>query len=193
MSGNFLNSATGYINSANTTANYGLESVASHSIGKTVSYMIVILYASLVAPKISSSFAPIVSNMYFRIVFMSLIAWLFTKDPTLSILVAVGYYLTISYLTKNSMAEVESTGVVTSNVAQVLEETAAPAPAPVVPVPVSIPAQVQQQEPLQSSLVQKVPFLSATGLEEEVTIPQGLSLDVENYANTAIDEYHTFN
>jgi hypothetical protein len=189
MSGYILNSATGYINSANTTVNSYMEGVASHSIGKIVLYMVIILYASLVAPKISSSFAPVISNMYFRVAFMSLIAWLFTKDPTLSILVSVGYYLTISYLTKNSMVEVEATGHVSSNVAQVLEEGTNVGPIESVVPPVSIPAQIQQQSPIDttSTLVQdeKVPFLSATGevVEEQEYIPEGLSLDIESYSN----------
>ena len=171
MTNNALNSLSSGLNQANETVNTHLQTVSQHSIGKIVLHMIVILYASLVAPKISSGFAPYISNMYFKIAFMSLIAWVFTKDPTLSILVAVGYFLTISYLTKNSMSEVEETGEMSENVAQALESPA-PVPAPLAP-PAPLPAQVQQADAVEEAAV---PLITATGDIEE-PIPSGLEPD----------------
>lgn len=80
--------------------------------------LLFVLYAALIAPKISPSFAPLINNPVFKILYMSLIVWIFSKDPTTSVLLAVSYYVTITYLTKNSLQQVQKTGVVSHNTAQ---------------------------------------------------------------------------
>jgi len=119
------------VENSNEMINSVLRPVTENTPAQLVLKLFVILYASLVAPKISSSFAPYINNMYFTILFLALIVWLFTKDPTMSILIAVGYYITISYLTQNSIIEVQQTGVVTPNVQKALNTSVVvPAPAP---------------------------------------------------------------
>jgi len=158
---NITNNLASGLNTVNSTVHSHMKVVSEHSIGKIILYMVIILYASLVAPKISTAFSPYINNMYFRIGFMSLIAWTFTKDPTLSILVAVCYYLTISYLTKNAMSHVEESGEMTESDADALAEAAPPAA-----IPAPIPAQVQQEDAVEEA----APLLTATG-EVQVNVP----------------------
>jgi hypothetical protein len=75
--------------------------------------LVVIVYAGYFAPKLDSSFAPVLTNPFFKVTILSLIVWLSSKDPVASVLVATAFYMSITYLTNNSIQEVQNTGVVT--------------------------------------------------------------------------------
>ena len=57
---------------------------------------------------------------------MVMIIWTFNHDPALSILTAVTYHITMEYVVKNAVAEVSSTGTVTSDIANLLSGNSGP-------------------------------------------------------------------
>lgn len=104
----------------NSTTNSVLDPVfANPAIASTLKLFLV-LYGGLAAPSIPSKVAPLFTNSLFRIFIMFLIVWTFNHDPALSIIVAVVYFLSLTYLVKNSLAQVQQTGVVTPEIALVI-------------------------------------------------------------------------
>lgn len=67
-----------------------------------------VLYASLVAPKLPSSLAKLFQNAVFKVLVLFLIVYVGMKDPTIALLVAVGF--TISMVTLNKLETVNSLG-----------------------------------------------------------------------------------
>lgn len=67
-----------------------------------------VLYASLVAPKLPSGLAKLFTNSIFKVLVLFLIVYLGMKDPTVALLVAVGF--TVSMVTLNKLETVSSLG-----------------------------------------------------------------------------------
>lgn len=67
-----------------------------------------ILYASLVAPKLPSGLAALFQNAVFKVLVLFLIVYVGMKDPTVALLVAVGF--TVSMVTLNKLETVNSIG-----------------------------------------------------------------------------------
>ena len=78
------------------------------------------VYGGALAPKLPVSWAPILSNSYFRIGYMMLIIWVFQHDPTIAILIAIVYFVSMDHLMKHSIQSVAVSGVVTPAVATLL-------------------------------------------------------------------------
>lgn len=78
--------------------------------------LVLILYGSLAAPSIPVSFGPVFSNTFFRIGVMAVIAWVGNHDPALALIIAVVYFMSIKYLTKNALQQVADTGKVSTEV-----------------------------------------------------------------------------
>jgi hypothetical protein len=67
-----------------------------------------ILYAGLVAPKLPSGMAALFKNAAFKVFVLFLVVYVGMKDPTVALLVAVGF--TISMVTLNKLETVDSLG-----------------------------------------------------------------------------------
>lgn len=92
-----------------------LQSLAMKSLkvldNKYVAGMVrvfLILYASLVAPKLPSGLAKLFQNSVFKVLVLFLIVYVGMKDPTVALLVAVGF--TVSMVTLNKLETVNSLG-----------------------------------------------------------------------------------
>ena len=104
----------------NSLVNNILDPLKSNQILSILMYVFLISYASMVAPVLSVEKAgPIFSNVYFKIAILSLIAWTGSHDPILSILVAVAYFMTLTYLSNQSLKQLQ-TGSLTTPAAEVL-------------------------------------------------------------------------
>jgi hypothetical protein len=60
-----------------------------------------VLYGGLVAPKLGEFAKPIFDNVIFKIAFFFLMAYVANNDPTMAILMATAFVLSITYLKKN--------------------------------------------------------------------------------------------
>lgn len=67
-----------------------------------------ILYAGLIAPKLPANLIEIFQNPIFKVVILFLIVYIGMKDPTVALLVAIGF--TISMVTLNKLETVNSLG-----------------------------------------------------------------------------------
>lgn len=67
-----------------------------------------ILYAGLVAPKLPSGLAKLFQNAAFKVLVLFLVVYVGMKDPTVALLVAVGF--TVSMVTLNKLETVDSLG-----------------------------------------------------------------------------------
>jgi hypothetical protein len=160
------------VSESNSIINSVLKPIVENSPIMLILKLSMILYGAFIAPQLSSKFAPFISNPFFRVAMLSLMAWVYSKDPTLSILIGCSYYLTITYLTKNSVKEVEDSGEITPEIIMVLEETPAPVTkvVPLATIPVPIVSKPQQ--------VQATGLLSATGELIDPTFPPKIETEV---------------
>lgn len=65
---------------------------------KMIVKLLLVLYAGLVAPKIGDFARPLFDNVIFKIVFFFALVYVGNQDPTLSLLMAVAFVLTLMYL-----------------------------------------------------------------------------------------------
>lgn len=79
-----------------------------------------ILYGSLAAPQLPPKVAVIFTNTYFRIAVMTFILWTANRNPTLALLAAVVFFMSLHYATKNALTQVARTGQVSPNVAVII-------------------------------------------------------------------------
>ena len=118
---------TSIIVDSNQMINNALKPLMENTPLQLVFKMILILYATAFAPKLGPNFSGLLSNPFFRVIVLSLIVWIYSKDPVTSVLIAVCYYVSISYLTKNSLGEL----IVSGNTPQITHViTEAPVPVP---------------------------------------------------------------
>ena len=66
----------------------------------TFTRLFLVLYAGLVAPRLPESVSNLFENSVFRVFVLFLVAYLGTKDTTLSMLVAVGFIVSMIFLRK---------------------------------------------------------------------------------------------
>jgi len=66
----------------------------------TVLAIILILYASYAAPKLPKNFAKLFTQTWFQLLIIFLIAFMANKNPMLSILITIGFVLTIMALNR---------------------------------------------------------------------------------------------
>ena len=104
----------------NSTVNSAFQPVTSNPVLWNFIKLFLILYGGLAAPSMPPRLAPYFTNSYFRIAFMALIIWVADRDPSMSIMIAVAYFLTLKYLLKNGMDEVVNTGYVSPAVASLV-------------------------------------------------------------------------
>jgi len=114
------------IDAFNDTVNGILDSVFANDTTVSILRLFLALYGGLAAPQVPPAWAPYLANSWIRMLVMILIIYIFNKDPATAILVAVGYYLTMHYLMKNSLAQVAQTGVVSQDIAVLISGGSGP-------------------------------------------------------------------
>lgn len=67
--------------------------------------LFLVLYAGLVAPRLPEAFSSLFDNAVFRVFVLFLIAYLGSKDATLSMLVAVGFVVSMIFLRKAEVSQ----------------------------------------------------------------------------------------
>ncbi len=110
----------------NDMVNNALDPIFQNPVLSSAIKLFLVLYGGLAAPKLPVKLAPLFANSYFRMAVMTMIIWIANKDPAIALLVAVGYFLSMSYLVKNSVAQVQQTGVVTPEIAVVISGGSGP-------------------------------------------------------------------
>lgn len=63
--------------------------------------LVLVVYAGLVAPKLASSLKPIIDNTVFKVVFFFMLAYLGNVEPTIALLMAVAFVVSIIYMKKS--------------------------------------------------------------------------------------------
>ena len=82
-----------------------LEMVNNNKILSSVIGLFLILYAALAAPKLPKSVTQWFDNMWFKLGFMFLIAYMATKDPSVAIISAVALLVTLQTLSAQKTTE----------------------------------------------------------------------------------------
>ena len=82
-----------------------LEMVNNNKILSSVIGLFLILYAALAAPKLPKSVTLWFDNMWFKLGFMFLIAYMATKDPSVAIISAVALLVTLQTLSAQKTTE----------------------------------------------------------------------------------------
>lgn len=67
------------------------------SVPGMVAKLFLVLYAAIIAPRLSKKLMPIVDNTLFKILFFAVLLYLGNTDPVLAILVASVFVLTITF------------------------------------------------------------------------------------------------
>lgn len=79
--------------------------VLSNSAVKSVVALLFILYGTLVGPTLPSEWLFLFDNIFFRIIFLSLIVWTGNKDPLLSIAIATTFIVLMNIANKKGLFE----------------------------------------------------------------------------------------
>lgn len=82
-----------------------LETVFSHKYGSIVLTMFLVFYSGLAAPKLPSFIRNLFENPIFRILILSLIVYKGNKDPQLAIMIAVGFTVTMNFISSQRFFE----------------------------------------------------------------------------------------
>ena len=82
-----------------------LETVFSHQYGSIVLTMFLVFYSGLAAPKLPSFIRNLFENPIFRILILSLIVYKGNKDPQLAIMIAVGFTVTMNFVSSQKFFE----------------------------------------------------------------------------------------
>lgn len=101
----------------NDMVNSALDPILGNQYISAALKLFLVLYGGLGAPKVPVRFGPIFTNSYSRMAVMALMLWTANKDPALSLMVAVTWFLTMNYVVKNSLLEVQQTGIVSPDIA----------------------------------------------------------------------------
>jgi len=67
--------------------------------------ILIVLYGSLVAPELPPKIKNMFKNPIVRIIIMTLIVWRGNKNPTLALMIAVGFLLTMNYVSESEVKE----------------------------------------------------------------------------------------
>jgi hypothetical protein len=93
------------VNQITTFINNGLEYVNDNKILSSVLGLFLVLYAALAAPKLPKSVTAWFDNVWFKLGFMFLIAYMATKDPSVAIISAVALLVTLQTLSAQKTAD----------------------------------------------------------------------------------------
>lgn len=104
----------------NDGVNGALDTVFDNPYLSGIMKLSLVMFGSLAAPKITPKFGYLFANSYFRILVMILIIWTYNRDPALSIIIAVSYFMIMEHVMKNAVKEVAATGIITPAIANIL-------------------------------------------------------------------------
>lgn len=93
-----------------------LKTMDNNQMIYSVVSILLVLYSALAAPKLPKSFAKVFDNPLVKILYMFLIGYLATKNPTVSIMAAVALFLTLQTLASHEVAEVVVTSYTNKSV-----------------------------------------------------------------------------
>ena len=82
-----------------------LKTMDNNQMVYSVVSILLVLYSALAAPKLPKSFAKVFDNPLVKILYMFLIGYLATKNPTVSMMAAVALFLTLQTLASHEVAE----------------------------------------------------------------------------------------
>jgi hypothetical protein len=91
------------------TFNNILKNMTNNQMIYSVVTILLVLYSALAAPKLPKSFAKIFENPLVKILYMFLIGYLATKNPTISMMAAVALFLTLQALASHDVADAVAT------------------------------------------------------------------------------------
>lgn len=110
----------------NNSLNNVLDPIFGTKLGKGFLMMFLFMFGGLAAPKLPLSWAPVFTNSLFRVLFLAMLVWISNKDPTVAIVCAGVFMLTMHYFTQNAIKHVAQTGVVSPEVAIVISGGSGP-------------------------------------------------------------------
>ena len=109
--------------SFNSNVNSGLDRIFSNKKAAAVINIALLLYGSLAAPKMPPKVAVIVGNTFFRVGFMALVLYISTRNPAISVMLSLSYFITTSYFGRNALETVQKTGVLTPELKQIIKDS----------------------------------------------------------------------
>lgn len=93
------------VNKITAFVNDGLEYVNDNKLFSSILGLFLVLYAALAAPKLPKSVTTWFDNVWFKLGFMFLIAYMATKDPSVAIISAVALLVTLQTLSAQKTAD----------------------------------------------------------------------------------------
>ena len=87
------------------TIDNALSTVFKNRYSSTLITLFLVLYSGLVAPKLPKLIVKFFENPIFRILILSLIVYNGNKDPQFSIMIAVGFTVTMNMVSKQKLFE----------------------------------------------------------------------------------------
>ena len=87
-----------FISSFNQTVNNSFQFLDNPVISAGLR-LVLLMYAGFAAPRLPNRFADLFDNSLFRVAILFLILWTGSKDPTLSLLIVIGFTVSLNYLT----------------------------------------------------------------------------------------------
>ena len=100
-----------FVKDFNDTTNGVLDKVFSNEYIATFIIVVLVMYATLAAPRLPLSAANVFTNPWFRFGVLAFAAWMFSKNPAISILIAVGWYISNVYILSNASKFVAQHGI----------------------------------------------------------------------------------
>lgn len=86
----------GYIKSTDNLVNPYANYLKTNSIARSVVYLLIILYATRVAPPLPPFVNQLMANQYFRLFIFTLVIWTAQESPATSLLIAIAFMLTMN-------------------------------------------------------------------------------------------------
>ena len=100
-----------------------LSDVFSNNYSSAIITLFLVLYGGLAAPKLPSFIVDLFENAIFRIIVLSLIVYKGNRDPSMALMIAVGFTVTLNMINKKDFVEkMTSTSTGLCEAAKILDE-----------------------------------------------------------------------
>lgn len=94
-----------YMNEVDQKMNQVLKTVTKPTIVKGLIHLLLILYAARLAPMLPEPAMKLFDNAYFKLFVFSLILWTAQFSPSISILIALSFMITVNYTSNKPLWE----------------------------------------------------------------------------------------
>lgn len=94
-----------YINKVDEQVNQVLKTVTKPNVVKGLIHLLLILYAARLAPMLPEPVMKLFDNAYFKLLVFSMILWTAQFSPSISILIALSFMITVNYATNKPLWE----------------------------------------------------------------------------------------